>query len=163
MKKFGYTFLPSCPCSSLQESRSNIAQLLTEEEVTSRQQEFNVSFFDRYYYSHSFQAFLEHVTVEGGRGTFYSKSVAIIQHSCGGKSRLVAEVGRRMPLFYICNRGPNDTGFPLSTPDVIKRLAEHPLDKRARVEAFYFCRCVAFFCSISIVAQAVWRTIEEGG
>src|SRR5436190_20474038 len=56
-------------------------------------------------------------------GTSYAPYLTIIQISCSGKTRLVAELKTKgIYVLYICKRHDNSSGYPASTPYVHKVL-----------------------------------------
>jgi len=45
---------------------------------------------------------------------------SLVTSSMMGKSRLMKELARRVPIVYMCVRGENDSGFPKATPGILK-------------------------------------------
>lgn len=107
------------------------------------------------------------VSEHGGVKTFYSKSVAIVQSSGSGKSRLVYELAANIPTIYVCLRKPDDTGIPKGSPvDLYNLIVGRPAPRiedrvPSKCDLWVYSCCVAFFCVANIFTVAAWNASSD--
>jgi len=121
---------------------------------------FEGSFRDPYGGARLAVRYLEHCSAGWcRRGMQFAPSCAILQSSGSGKSRLLVEIAKTMPTFYVCSREADDlVGYPRRSP----RIADHlSFGGRSVAEEHAYARCAAFFCVASVYARAVWQAVER--
>lgn len=111
--------------------------------------------------------FFNHVSENGGVKDFYSKSVAVVQSSGSGKSRLIYELAARTPTIYVCLRKSDDTGIPKGSPvDLYELIVGGPvphIEDRVpgKSDLWVYSCCVAFFCVANIFTLAAWDASSD--
>jgi hypothetical protein len=91
---------------------------------------------------------------------FYSKSCAIIQSSCSGKTRMVLTLAEHIPTLYICQREAAESSYPPGTPSIVPRFHDNIPDDAVttgKQDLFMYARCAAFL----YVAHSYNATIQQ--
>ncbi len=126
---------------------------------------FRVDYFDPDDIRGTFERTFAFASQKGALNSYYSKSVAIIQCSLSGKTRCMMELSRRIPMIYICNRESDDSGYPISTPDILHWLSTVPDNVNGYADVYVHCRCAALldvlgtYC-VAFIRQCV-DSVEE--
>lgn len=111
---------------------------------------FSCKYIDNCIFLLKFIDKLAYCSLKGRGGWLFSKSCALIQGSCSGKSRAIIEVGKIVPLIYLCNRTVGDTGYPGATPLIMERLMRAPNtleSKNIPFNVILYFRVVVFFAT----------------
>ncbi len=129
---------------------------------------FHNVFVDDYGALQSAYNYFDQCSASGACGTYYSKSCAIVQASGSGKSRLMYELGLKIPMFYVCFRGDGEKeSYPLATPIVRKLLFGISDSKKEEASGLFladvhaYVRCVTFICSCAIVMEAFFAVRDS--
>ena len=144
-----------------QESRQSKGAIFTIKK------EFSVDYTDKFGNLERLWRYLTVASKRGGMHPIYSKSCAIVQSSCSGKTRSVLELGHHLPLFYVCQRQPDDSGYPKQNIKLTEKLAltleekEQCKGEPYHLDILRYCKCVSFLCALSIVANAAWRDYQK--
>lgn len=126
--------------------------------LTGVRKQFAVDFVRRFNNLYFIVNRLEQIRSDFGAGTAYSCSVAVIQSSGNGKTRTFIEIGKRIPIIYVCHREFDETSsFPPHTPLIIDHLKFF----NSTVNVFkndiaVANRCAAFICTSAIVTRSAW-------
>jgi hypothetical protein len=139
----------------------------TPHHVSFMKDAFEADYFDPDDNLGTFERTFAFASANGASGSFYSKSVAIIQSSLSGKTRTMMELSRRIPMIYICNREPNESsGYPLSTPDLFDWLSTVPDYISGDLDIYVHCQCAALldvhgrYC-LGVMQQCVQSPAEQ--
>lgn len=146
----------SCLCT-MRERASIIAAAGGAEQLSLLKERFNVPYKDGHQFVYNFVSYLNSLIFHGFRARYFSCSVAILQSSYSGKSRLMARLAELLPMAYICcPKTSVIPSYPVQTPIDWELLVSVPSYKTAHeTTSFIFLRCVSFLNTLALFCASV--------
>lgn len=147
----------SCICTMKQRA-SIIAAAGGADQLRVLKERFNVPYKDDNQFLYSFVSYLNSLVSDGFRKQYYSSSVAVLQSSYSGKSRLMSRLAELLPMAYICCPEKSVLpSYPLQTPIDWEMLFSFNTRREmpARTDFFILARCISFLNTLALFCASV--------
>lgn len=146
-----------CLCI-MRERASVIAAAGGAEQLSILKERFNVPYKDGHKFVYIFVSYLNSLIFHGFRTRYFSCSVAILQSSYSGKSRLMARLAELLPMAYICCPEKSVIpSYPLQTPidwDMLLSMSSYDANSDL-ANSLIFARCISFLNTLALFCASV--------